>query len=89
MCDSLREQLEYERERSREYFELLLTARQSVTVNQELSEPQQFQSVKPRFTTWRNRRRELELKHRKPETTPELTEAERLFEEELNGSKVS
>jgi hypothetical protein len=80
----LLEDLDYERERNRELFQIILaSSRVSVAENKE-EEKEEFHSVRPRYVPWHQRRRELERQRR----TSKLTEAEELFERELDASKI-
>lgn len=85
-CECLEEELEYERKNSA-YLQSLLFQRVGL-VKEDVSEPETtFQSTRPRRLPWSMRRREVERKH-KLARKEEKTQAEQIFEEELNASEV-
>jgi hypothetical protein len=85
VCDELREQLYYERQRSAHLEAVLFVNHRIAEPNQQEQTQPVFESVRPRRLPWSMRRREVEKKHRRPEVKPEtkLTEGEKLFEESL------
>jgi len=90
-CIVLEDALEYERERNN--YLLSIATKQPVDQESISGETENtFQSIRPRRVPWQQRRREVELKHRpeKVDIKPNLTQGEKIFEEELkNASKVS
>lgn len=89
-CLALEEQLDYERRHS-EYLQGILFRNARLVKEDEPTDTEELQSIRPRRIPWHLRRREVELKHRRPkedkvEVTPKLTEAEQLFEKELKSA---
>lgn len=88
-CEFLKESLEYERERNEELQRILLQRSIPQTeIPEDEPAEQTFKAIRPKRVPFSTRRRELELRHRKErtETNPTLTEAEEIFEKELNSA---
>jgi hypothetical protein len=78
----LESQLEYERQRT-EYYRNLLLQRFGVVQEESEKSTGNLEPIRPRRTILSIRRREIERKRRKEK---ELTEGEKVFEQELNAS---